>query len=511
MSGLPRILIVYAVAIPLALVLGYAVSNGLSTPGGGENFLMVGLVLFVLALPVFLKWHHGLLIFFWNAAFMFPFLPAQPQVWLPLAALSFGISWLGGLLGGGRFLRVPELTRPLIFLAIVVFVTGCIRGGIGARVFGSASYGGKSYFYILGAILGYFALTAMRVPPTKAKRAAEIYFASGTTFVLSNLAFMLGPSFYFLFFLLPSQFAGGQIAVEYGMTAGAVERFNGVPVACTALVCYLLMRWGIRGIFSYTHPWRVLLFVTTILLSLLGGFRSAEILIGLILLCQFCAEGLWRTRFLPVMLGFGLLGGVAVMGFSDRMPLEAQRAVSFLPVKVDPEVRADAQGSLEWRLQMWGVLVPQIPKYLLVGKGYRIDPEELYFAMLGGGTQDIAAEGSMVAGDYHSGPLSTIIPLGLWGAIGFLWLLAAGVRVLYRNYRYGAPALRQINTFFLAFFIAQGIFFFGIFGAFNTQLYMFTGLLGMSVSLNGGVRKPGSVVARAARSAIVQAPVSVAV
>jgi hypothetical protein len=131
--------------------------------------------------------------------------------------------------------------------------------------------------------------------------------------------------------------------------------------------------------------------------------------------------------------------------------------------------------------------------------------------MLGGGTQEIASEGSMVAGDYHSGPLSTIIPLGLWGAIGFLWLLAAGAKALYRNYRYGAPALRQINTFFLAFFIAQGIFFFGIFGAFNTQLYMFTGLLGMSVSLNGGVRKPAPVVARADGSAIIQPPVSVAV
>ena len=490
MFGLPRILVVYAIAIPVALVLGYAASNGLSTPGGGGNFLMAGLVLFVLALPILLNWHRGLLIFFWNASFMFPFLPAQPRVWLLLAVMSLGISWLNGLLGGGKFLRVPELTRPLIFLAIVVFVTGCIRGGIGARVFGSASYGGKSYFYILGAIAGYFAFAAARIPPAKANHAAGIYFASGTTFVLSNLAFMLGPSFYFLFYLLPSDFAGGQIAAEYGMTAGTVERFNGVPVACTALICCLLMRWGIRGIFSYTHPWRVLLFVMTFLLSLLGGFRSAEILIGLILLCQFCAEGLWRTRFLPVVLGVGVLAGLMVFAFSDRMPLAAQRAVSFLPVKVDPEVRADAEGSMEWRLEMWGVLVPQIPKYLLVGKGYRIDPEELYFAMLSGGTQDIAAEGSMVAGDYHSGPLSTIIPLGLWGAIGFLWLLAAGARVLYRNYRYGAPALRHINTFFLAFFIAQGIFFFGIFGAFNTQLYMFTGLLGMSVSLNGGGANP---------------------
>ncbi|MGD0413140.1 MAG: hypothetical protein ABSC18_15730, partial [Verrucomicrobiota bacterium] len=178
MFGLPRILIVYAIAIPLALVLGYAVSNGLSAPEDVSNFLMVGLLLFVLALPIFLKWHHIMLIFFWNAVFMFPFLPAQPPVWLLLAALSFGISWLNGLLGGGKFLRVPELTRPLIFLGIVAFVTAFLRGGIGARVFGSASYGGKSYFYIFGASIGYFALTAVRIPLAKASRAAGIFFLS---------------------------------------------------------------------------------------------------------------------------------------------------------------------------------------------------------------------------------------------------------------------------------------------------------------------------------------------
>jgi len=116
MFGLPRVLFVYAVAIPLALVLGYAISTSLSSPEEERNLLMVGLLLFVLALPIFIQWHHIMLIFFWNAAFNFPFLPAQPHFWLLLAVLSFGISWLNGLLGGGKFLRAPELARPLIFL-----------------------------------------------------------------------------------------------------------------------------------------------------------------------------------------------------------------------------------------------------------------------------------------------------------------------------------------------------------------------------------------------------------
>ena len=150
--------------------------------------------------------------------------------------------------GGGKFLRAPELTKPLIFLGIVVFVTGFLRGGIGARVFGSTSYGGKSYFYILGGILGYFAFTAVRIPLAKASRLVRIYFLSGVTFVLANLAYMLGPAFIFLFYLLPSEYAGGQAIAESPMAPLSYERFNGVPPACTALLCYFLVRWGIRGI-----------------------------------------------------------------------------------------------------------------------------------------------------------------------------------------------------------------------------------------------------------------------
>ncbi len=382
-----------------------------------------------------------------------------------------------------------------------------LRGGIGAQSLGStSSYGGRSYFYIFGAIIGYFALSAVRIPAAKANRAARIYFISGVTFLLVNLAFMLGPTFYFLYYLLPSEYLGSQVAAESGWMPGIIERFGGVPAASTALVCYFLLRWGLRGILSWAHPWRMALFLAAVLLSLEGGFRAAEVLFGLLVVCQFCCEGLWRTRFLALALGVGLAAGVALFSFSDRLPMAAQRAVSFLPVKVAPDVKADADYSAEWRFQMWGVLVPQIPKYLLLGKGYRIDPEELYLADLAVTRGEaMTSEFSMVAGEYHSGPLSTIIPLGLWGAIGFLWLLGAGVKVLYQNYRYGDPALHRINAFFLAFFIAQIILFFAVFGAFDSRLVIFTGLLGISVSINGGVRKPARIPARAAQQETVVA------
>ena len=118
------------------------------------------MILFFFALPLFMKWHHALLIIFWNSAFTAFFLPGQPDFWLVFAALSFGISVLNHIMVQKQFLRVPEMTRPLLFMAAVVLCTACYRGGIGFQVLGGAAHGGKNYIYVLGAIMGYFALTA---------------------------------------------------------------------------------------------------------------------------------------------------------------------------------------------------------------------------------------------------------------------------------------------------------------------------------------------------------------
>jgi hypothetical protein len=223
-----------------------------------------------------------------------------------------------------------------------------------------------------------------------------------------------------------------------------------------------------------------------------GGFRSLLVMIVLLFLCQFVFEGLLRTRYF-VFLGVLAAAVAVVITFTaDQLPMQLQRAVSILQVKVDPAVRADVIGSTQWRLDMWRTLLPEIPQYLWMGKGYAINPTDLFLA------QDAAYRGldssyavARVAGDYHSGPLSVILPLGVWGVIGFLWLLWSGTRALYLNYRYGNPALRPVNTFLLAFFVTRALIFLVIFGGFNAELCVFTGVLGLSVSLNGGIaRKP---------------------
>jgi hypothetical protein len=140
---------------------------------------------------------------------------------------------------------------------------------------------------------------------------------------------------------------------------------------------------------------------------------------------------------------------------------------------------------------MWNVVTPQIPKYLILGKGYAINPADLYLAgqaQLRGLAESY--EVMVIAGGYHNGPLSVLITFGIWGALGFSWLMAAGIWVLYRNYRYGDPALHLVNTFLLAYFVMRFLIFLSIFGSIESDLFRFTAALGLSIAINRGVRKP---------------------
>jgi hypothetical protein len=233
-----------------------------------------------------------------------------------------------------------------------------------------------------------------------------------------------------------------------------------------------------------------MLLMVALTLSFFGGFRSMMFLLLATFLIVFYLEGLLRTRVAVWTALAFILGGIIMTPFTDKLPLSVQRTISSLPVRVDPVVAADAQASTDWRVEMWRVLWPEVPRYLVLGKGYAINAEELELSKSlsqGGGS---TAEVSMLAGDYHSGPLSVIIPMGVAGVVAFLWFLGAAIHALHRNYLYGDPELKKINTFLFAYFLVRTLLFFGIYGSFYYDLAAFTGLLGFSVSLNGGVRSP---------------------
>ena len=487
-SSLPRQLIVLAVILPLAAMVGYM----LATPDSTKTFLFLFLVLGVITAPIFLRWHHPLLVVAWNASAYFILLPGQPAFWMLFAFISLFISVLNKIMDRETpWINVPSITWPLFFLGFVVMLTTKLTGGLGLAALGSETFGGKKTVFVLTAMVGYFALSCQPVPIHKAHRYVALYTLSGLTAVISNLAYMAGPAFWFLYYFVPTDYAMSQAVEDFYGSVLAVRftRLTGVTVAATAVFHYLLVRYGIRGVFQ--HPFRILLLILLLAMTTLGGFRSALVLCAFLFALQFCFERLYRTRLILALLVGGAIGGALLVPFAGSLPLSVQRSISFLPVEIDPLARADADHSVQWRIEMWKTLGTQIPRYFWIGKGYAINPTDMYLAEESkrrgyGGPYEV----SMLSGDYHSGPLSVQIPFGIFGTLGFVWFLAASIRALYRNYRYGDAALNTINTFLLSFFIARTISYFLLFGSFHSDLALFAGVVGLGICLNGGVAKP---------------------
>jgi hypothetical protein len=306
---------------------------------------------------------------------------------------------------------------------------------------------------------------------------------------IGDLPGLLPPSFRFLFVFFPvlnlDAFTDQNSVIAQ---TDAIWRGGGIGALGIAFFCAMLARYGIRGILDVTKPWRLAAFCFFMLLSVAAGFRSTVVIFLLTLAVLFYVERLHRTWLLLPVIVLSLLGGGVLTLFSERLPLSFQRSLAVLPfIRLDPMVEMSAQASTGWRLQMWEDVIPQIPKYLLVGKGYAFSATEQ--AQMGRAN----LESTELVGDYHNGPLSVLLPFGMFGAIAFVWLLVAGIRVLYHNFKFGDPVYQNFNTFLFAYFIAKVIFFLAVFGSLHSDLPMFLGLLGLSISLNGGVAKPAVV------------------
>lgn len=497
MQSLPKSLFLIVFCLPLAIVFGVL----LATPLDPTTMMVVSSAFVVLLLPFLIRSHHTILILSWNAFVNAFFLPGKPHFWMLMSAITLGLIVLTKTLNRTKMklISVPSVAVPLLLLALISFITSQLTGGIGVRAIGSEVYGGKRYIFEWAAIAGFFAMSAIPVDPRKRHLIAGAFYLMGVTAVVSNVAYMLGEKFYFLFLLFPVEWAIAQVGVEN--IVGGFRRIGGLSPASVAVISFLLVRYGLRGVFDLRYPWRLIVFVLAVGAGMFSGFRVSLVIMALLLGIQFFAEGLHKTKFLFVAIFTVVIAAAGLLPFAGRLPLAVQRCLTILPMDLglDAAAVANARGSMDWRFEMWRAIVPDVPKYLWLGKGYALDPKDLYFSQLQISRRyDAHYEGSMVAGDYHNGPLTLIIPFGIWGVLAFSAFIIASIRVLWRNYKYGDPEMVIINRFNLVTFIAHLIFFLAVFGAFYNDIARFVGFVALSITLNRGVASPAPAVATVA-------------
>jgi hypothetical protein len=332
-------------------------------------------------------------------------------------------------------------------------------------------------------------MISMRIPLEKAKLFIAFFFLGQLTNAIGTFAPVMPKYLHFVFWMFPVE-TSGLAVIQDDLAVDDFQSLRpwGLTNACLAICFYLLARFGIKGVLDLSHQWRLLLFLAMAMVSLFGGYRSFLILLVMTCCFLFALEGLVRTRYMIMLVMVSLVAGALTLPFASKLPMSIQRSLSFLPLDISPVARASAEGSTEWRIQMWQTLLPEVPKYLILGKGLSMNAREVEWASWKNRSQ--TATDAALASDFHNGPLSVLIPFGIFGAIGFLWFVAAGMRAMHHNWKYGDPELKLYNSLLFAFFLAKIVLFLFVFGGFYSDLATFVGIVGLSVALNGGIRQP---------------------
>jgi hypothetical protein len=486
-AALFRALIVYAICVPAAILVGYLVTDPLQQ----QSIAIVALVLGFLVFPILIKWHYPLLIFSWSLPVSLFFLPGHPSLFLAMVAISLTISVIEKILDRNRpSLSVPSIRWGLVFFLAVILLTAKLTGGFGLRSMGSEVYGGKKYVFLIVGILAFFAVAARPIPKKYANLYMTLFLIGGVFSLVSDLYGFVPDPLKFIYLVIPPAdytVGSGDASVVFGRT-----RLGGVAGAGTAIFFWMLARHGLRENLLTAKLWRPALLGLAAITIPLGGYRSSILAVAIIVAVLFCLEKLHRTGMMIVVLMMGILGGALLVPLAPHLPFTFQRALAFLPLDISVEARMDTEDSTQWRLNMWSALLPQIPKYLLLGKGYAFSSETYDESMARDSAFhhaiDAAEDPLALASDFHNGPLSVVISLGLWGVVAWLWFWLAGFFVVWRNYRFGDPDLRHINNFILASFITKCTMFLLIAGSMVNDVAGFTGIVGLSVALNHGVR-----------------------
>jgi hypothetical protein len=464
-----------AVLVAVSIVVGVFLADPLQLQSIGAVGLLAALILF----PFIARYYGYVFAFSVSSGLTISFAPGSPYLWVAMAAMTLGFAALNRTLRKQQvYVHVPEIVRPLLCFTAVVVVTMLWRG-IGGQAFGSEQWGARRYYLLLGAVLAYFAFACLRVPTGKARLFAILFFGSGVLLFLTDLAFWSNGRMNWIFLFFNEESVAANMFTE-----SDIGRSQGAASVSIAVISVVLCTIGLRRLLEPRRWWLVLLLFGVLSYGLSGGFRSTIGLLGLLVGMLIWLEKLYRLqRLWPYIAVLGLVI-VGILTFSESMPLNVQRAISFLPVEVDSIARADGENSTTWRLEIWKIGLQEVPRYLVIGKGFTYSGGDMEWVHNMGASIS-AIEWALVGSWYHNGPLTLLVCLGLPGTITFIWLLVASGRWLRRQWLTGREDLRTINLFIYALFLERVIFFFVFYGQIELDVISFTSLVGFSLAING--------------------------
>lgn len=318
----------------------------------------------------------------------------------------------------------------------VLLVAGCIlqvylRNPIGLGMFGAGNVGAKPYFMAAMAFLSSLVLGNILVKPSEIKWVLRLSILGSFLGIALTSLRMRGVGV-----------AGGITKVGGIGSEGASGRMGSLGsmglATARAVVSFVS---PLRGLF---HPLWAPLILFCIIAAAGSGYRTMVATVGLMLITGIAYRGGFPHVMFATLSSALLLGIVAIVNIASPLPPNVQRALSPFPGTWEKRHVDAAEGSTDWRVEMWkeALFTDYWIDDKILGDGLGFTRRELRMIEdlnSGSGTIDnrnsgmsSQQEAMMVTGGYHSGPVQTVRTVGY---VGLAILVLAMIRMAVHAHR----------------------------------------------------------------------------
>jgi hypothetical protein len=362
-------------------------------------------------------------------------LPTNPSSLMIAQVLVIGFSFL--FFAARKISFRPTLTELEWWMIALTIMIGqvYIRNPTGVSVFGTDTVGGKAYVIYGLTLVSAFYLCWLVIEPREIKRVFPLVFLGS---VISLGVGVLGKFIPAVGFMTGANFEMGASATG-AQDSKTATRFFELAIFGQKLSLFVAsLKNPLR---AALNPFWLLMIFISVGAVLYGGFRSGVMAVILTYVVGTWYRGGFASVLVGTVLGLGAVAALAVINLVFPLPPNVQRAMTFLPGTWEQRYIDDAEGSTEWRVEIWieVLTTDRWIKNKFFGDGLGFSKANLEYVkslknMQGTGISgfDMHRETILANGDYHSGPVSTIRVIGY---VGLLFLLIFQIRLMVLTHR----------------------------------------------------------------------------
>jgi hypothetical protein len=382
-----------------------------------------------------------------------------------------------------------------MFLWPILIITGIViyhNHSLSLHVMNSETEGSKPAILLFLVVLAYFCGINVSAPSLTFISKVPFYylvltFISSIPFFLTTVIPSLAPYVYSVSGNVNvDAYVDTQASPDF-QGGGAIGRLAAFGPVGGALQLYLLCHYPIGTWLRPNRWWVAILWVFCAILAVSSGYRNVLFTFATVAFVGTWAYYSYRSLILPVALFVGLLVITVVSSDNiiqlplDKLPIIAQRTLSFLPGEWDPEAKESAKASNEFRENIQKVYIDEyMANSPIFGNGFNIDTDQYnqYREILLHGANDdgyTQAKVFIIGKIFHTGWLSVYDAVGLVGMLAFI-VLGWNEIVVSARFVMGAKANRQsilfpLYVWLLCNIVTMMIGYFTVFGDFG-QTFM---------------------------------------